>query len=94
MRTRIELFVDKGGSHRWRKKAANFVITGASTQGYATQRGAIKNLEAEQGGWFHRDRVRLLDGEQPFTRGKRRSGVLRRPDGKEFVVLELENLND
>jgi uncharacterized protein YegP (UPF0339 family) len=90
MRTKIEIYTDDAGQWRWRKKAANFLIVGASSQGYVRQTSAVSNLQTEQGGTLYRDKVRDLDGVQPFTRGKRRIGVLHRSSGQHIVVLELE----
>lgn len=84
MRTRIELYTDITGQHRWRKKAANFLLTAASSQGYAHQASAIRNLEEEQGGTFERTTA------QAFVHGKRVIGVLNRADGRQVIVLELE----
>lgn len=85
MRRRIELYTDTRGQHRWRKKAANFVVTGASSQGFTTQASAIRNLEDDQVGTFER-----TSRGGPFVRGKRVVGVLNRVDGRQVVVFELE----
>lgn len=88
MRSRIELYTDNSGAHRWRKKAANYFITAASTQGYTHGLSAIRNLEKEQGGTYYR--APAPHDQAPFVRGKRRIGVLRRDNGQEIPVLELE----
>lgn len=92
MRKRIELYIDKAGERRWRKKVGG-IKTGASSEGYTGWGHCLENLEEEQNGTFYRDRIRGLDADRPFIHGRRRVGVLRRDRGgvlEEITVVEVE----
>lgn len=90
LRTRIEIYTDTAGRHRWRKKAANMLITASSSQGYMNRRSCLLNLQHEQGGTYYPDETRELVRRPDFVRGKRRLGVLNRDNGQQVPVIELE----
>lgn len=89
-RARIELYIDPQGEWRWRRKAANYFIVGASTQGYVARSSAIRNLNSELGGSFVAE-VMVFGGE--FERGKRRVGYFRRDNGARIPVVEIAPTN-
>ncbi len=41
----FEYYTDAAGEHRWRVRSPNGRIIGASTEGYATKGGAVRNAE-------------------------------------------------
>lgn len=41
----LRLWRDGSGEYRWQRKAGNGRVVGASTEGYASKRGLLKNLE-------------------------------------------------
>jgi uncharacterized protein YegP (UPF0339 family) len=46
MGTRVEFYVDRSGSHRWRAVAANGQIVATGHQGYSSKQKAEQGLEA------------------------------------------------
>ena len=43
--SRVEIYVDKAGRHRWRLRARNGRIIADSSEGYASRRNAIRAAE-------------------------------------------------
>ena len=85
----IEVYPDKSGEWRWRKKAGNGDVTADSGEGYESRAGAIAAARAEAGGKTYN----LTDPDTGEVEGQRTEApneqvVLLREDGT--VVGELD----
>lgn len=40
-----EFYADKGGSHRWRRRASNKEVVGSSSEGYSSKAACLENAK-------------------------------------------------